>query len=107
MHIQITDKYVMTSDAHNFILNEVQIGQKGKSEGKRRLVPIGFYSNVSSLCEAVITKKMRSSTTRTMKTFLQEHTELVDEIRRLFKVGITGIGVMPCAECGNTKQAAK
>ena len=58
MEIQITDQYVMTSDAHNFILNDVQIGKTGKSAGKRRLSPVGFYKSVSDLCEGIISKKM-------------------------------------------------
>ena len=97
MEIQITDEYVMTSDAHNFILNEVEIGKTGKCAGKRRLRPVGFYGSVPDLAEAVISKKMKS----TMKAFLSEHTQLVDEIRQLFKVGMTGVGTMPCQECGN------
>jgi hypothetical protein len=101
MEIQITDKYVMTSDAHNFILNEVSVVKSGKTTGKVRLRPIGYYSCVSDLVEGVISKRMKSSTTRTMKAFLSEHTQLVDEIRRLFKVGMTGVGTMPCQECGN------
>ena len=100
MKIQITDEYVMTSDAHNFILNEVSTVQTGKNAGKQRLTPIGYYSRVSDLVEGLIDRKMRGSLTRTMKGFIQEHTSLVDEIKRLFKVGITGIGTMPCKECG-------
>ena len=99
MEIQITEKYVMTSDAQNFILNEVIVGKAGKSEGKRRLKPVGFYNSVSDLCEAVISKHLKASTNQTMKGLLHEHTRLVDDIRRLFHTGITGIGTMPCSEC--------
>uniref|UniRef100_A0A6M3KNC4 DUF5405 domain-containing protein n=1 Tax=viral metagenome TaxID=1070528 RepID=A0A6M3KNC4_9ZZZZ len=100
MNIQITDNYVMTSDAYNFILNEVHVIETGKKAGKTTLVPIGYYPSVVSLCEGLISKKLRQSTKRTLKTFLQEHTELVDEIKGLFRIGITGIGTMPCSECG-------
>ena len=99
MKVQITDEYVMTSDAHNFILNEVVIGQKGKSEGVQRLEPVGYYNSVPALCEAVVAKRLKSSTARTMKGLLQEHTALVEDLRRLFRVGMTGIGSMPCSEC--------
>lgn len=106
MEIQITDEYVMTSDPHNFILNRVTIGKSGKSEGQRLSHPVGFYSNVPDLCEAIITKHLRSSTTRTMKELLSEHTRLVGGIRSLFEVGMTGIGTMPCRECeANRKRA--
>jgi len=100
MKIQITDDYVMTSDAHNFILNVVETVQKGKTAGQTRLRAVGFYQSVEDLVEGLISKKMKQSTKRTLKAFLQEHTELVGEIRRLFRIGITGIGTMPCKECG-------
>ena len=100
MEIQITDDYVMTSDAYNFILNELAIVRQGENAGQRRLRPIGYYSRVEDLVEGIIDRKMRSSITRTMKAFIQEHRALVADIRKLFKVGLTGIGSMPCAECG-------
>jgi len=62
MEIQITDEYVMTSDPCNFILNEMSIVQSGKSKGDRRLRPVGFYNSVPDLCEAVIAKRLKSST---------------------------------------------
>jgi len=107
MKIQIMDEYVMTSDAHNFILNEVTIVKTGKSAGTQRLVPVAYYSRVSDLVEGIIDRKMRGSLARTMKGFIQEHTALVDEIRQLFKVGITGIGTMPCSECGAKQKKAR
>ena len=98
----------MTSDTCNFILNIEETSKKGKNAGQVRLRPIGFYSRVCDLAEAVIDLKMRSSITRTMKGFIQEHTALVDEIRQLFKVGIKGIGTMPCNECdAKAKQVPK
>ena len=100
MRIQLTDNYIITSDSLNFILNESHIAEDGKHKGKPVLVQVGFYPTVESLCEGLISRKLRQSTARTMKTLLQEHTELVREIRRLFRVGINGIGTMPCKECG-------
>jgi hypothetical protein len=90
----------MTSDPNNYILNTKEVIKEGKNAGKTRLRPIAYYSRVSDLVEGIIDRKMRNSTTRTMKGFIQEHQALVDEIRKLFKVGITGIGTMPCSECG-------
>lgn len=107
MKIQITDDYVMTSDAYNFILNEVQVIQEGSNAGKTRLKPVGYYSRVEDLVEGVIDRKMRSSTIRTMKGFIAAHRTLCDEIRNLFKVGITGIGTMPCSECEQTRRKDK
>ena len=107
MNIQITDNYVMTSDAFNFVLNESSIGIRGKVKGKPTLKAIGFYSSVSSLIDGLISLKMKKSTQRTLKGFIQEHNALIDEIRNLFKVGMTGIGTMPCKECGAEKKSCK
>lgn len=107
MRIEITDKYVMTSDAHNYILNTKEIVKDGKNAGKTRLRPIAYYSRVSDLIEGIIDRKMKGSLTRTMKGFIQEHRALCDEIRKLFKVGITGIGTMPCKECGSKERKKK
>ena len=100
MKIQITDDYVMTSDPYNFILNEVSIIKTGKDAGNTRLTPVGYYQSVPSLVEGIISKKMGRSATRTMKGFIEEYQALIQEIRNLFRVGITGIGTMPCKECG-------
>ena len=43
------------------------------------------------MVEGLVSLKMRLSTKRTLKTFLQEHTELIGEIRRLFRVGIEAV----------------
>lgn len=86
MKIQITEDYVMTSDAHNFILNEVSIAQTGKKAGQQRLAPIGYYSRVSDLVDGLISLKMKRSTKRTMESFIKEHRALVDEIRKVFQI---------------------
>ena len=58
MNIQITDDYIMTSDAHNFILNEVATAKEGKDKGKRRLRPVAFYSRVEDLVQGIIDRHM-------------------------------------------------
>ena len=90
MKIHIIDKYYMTSDAFNFILNVEDAVKEGENAGTLRTRPIGFYSRVCDLVEAVIDLKMKSSTTQSMKGFIQEHAALVAEIRQLFQVGIKG-----------------
>lgn len=85
MKIQITEKYVMTSDTYNFILNEVSVVKTGKTAGQTRLTPIGYYSRVSDLVDGLISLKMRQSTKRTLESFIKEHQSLVDEIRQLLK----------------------
>ena len=85
MNIQLTDDYVMTSDAHNFILNEVVIAKTGKNAGKRRLKAAGFYPTIDQLIEGLITKELMFSGANTMEGLIQEHAALIAEIKRLFK----------------------
>ena len=83
MKVKINDEYVLTSDAHNIILNRVAIIQEGKNKGKERLDAIGFYPSVVQACEGVLRQKGLRSTARTLKTLISEHHELLNHIRGL------------------------
>jgi len=107
MNIQITDDYVMTSDPHNFILNEVTVIKSGKDAGQKRLRAVAFFQSVPDLVEGLITLQLRESTQTSMQGLAQEHAELCENIRELFRVGITGIGTMPCKECGQAEECVK
>lgn len=54
MNIKIGYQYIITSDILQFILNEVKVSQKGKSEGQERLEPIAYYPTISQLVEGLI-----------------------------------------------------
>ena len=84
MHIPILDDYVLTTDAHNFIVNQKMTTQEGANKGKEYLLQIGFYPCLPQALEAVLTKKMLRSTRRTLNGLVSEHTELVGTIRELF-----------------------
>jgi hypothetical protein len=106
MKIQLTDEFVLTCDSHNFVLNQVRVvtDKKSKNFGKTVLDSIGFYTNIPSLIEALITKKMMQSTRKTLNGLLSEHSGLCDEMRALFKVGIDRIGKVPCDKCRDKKK---
>ncbi|EPP1150774.1 DUF5405 family protein [Yersinia enterocolitica] len=58
MHIKIGEKHVVTSDSLQFILNEVKVSQKGKSEGQERLEPIAYYPTIAQLVEGLIKRNI-------------------------------------------------
>ncbi|CQJ58069.1 putative relication initiation protein [Yersinia intermedia] len=58
MHIKIGEKYVVTSDSLQFILNEVKVSQKGKSEGQERLEPIAYFLTIEQLVEGLIKRNI-------------------------------------------------
>jgi len=81
MRIELTKGYVMTSDAHNLILNESSVTKSGRV----RLRPVGYYSDVSGLVDGLISLKVRHSKVRSLKGLIQEQHALIEEIRRLFR----------------------
>ena len=89
MNIQLTDDYVMTSDAHNFILNKVAVAKTGKHAGQPRLKSVAFYPSIEQLMDGLITLELRQSDARTLEGLIQDHTALIVEIKKLFKSGIT------------------
>ena len=107
MNIQLTEDYEMTSDAYNFILNEVTIARTGKNAGKRSLRAVAFYPSIGELLDGLVDRKLRLSNTRTMEGLVREQSDLIAEIKRQFKVGINGVATVPCMECGNKEKCKK
>ncbi|EOB5434598.1 TPA: DUF5405 family protein [Yersinia enterocolitica] len=58
MNIKIGEKHVVTSDSLQFILNEVKVSQKGKSEGQVRLEPIAYYPTIAQLVEGLVKRNI-------------------------------------------------
>ena len=85
MEIKLSRKYVMTSDPHNFILNEVVKSKSGKSKGQTRLVAVGFYPSIEQLVDGLLTKTMRASSATSLEELIAEHNSLVGELRSLIK----------------------
>lgn len=49
IHIVIDNKFVITSDQFQFILQEKKIAKSGKNAGKEWLDAVGFYPTISKL----------------------------------------------------------
>ncbi|TKI06226.1 DUF5405 family protein [Martelella alba] len=54
MQISIGDRYVITSDKYQFILNQKMRFKDGKNAGESYLKQIGFYPRISQLVNALI-----------------------------------------------------
>lgn len=79
MNIKIGEKYVVTSDGMQFILNEVKVSQKGKSEGQGRLEPIAYYPTIAQLVEGLIKRNIGEAQ-------INSFTSLAAEINRIGKL---------------------
>ena len=84
MKVPITDKFVLTSDAHNIILNELFIVASGKNKGSEYLKAIGFYPGIVAAFEGLMRLKGIRSLARTLEGLVREHNDLLDTFRRLF-----------------------
>ncbi|ATG01750.1 DUF5405 family protein [Lelliottia sp. SL45] len=54
IHIVIGNKFVITSDQFQFILQEKKIAKSGKSAGKEWLDIVGFYPTIPKLVSGLI-----------------------------------------------------
>lgn len=109
MRIELTDQYILTSDANNFILNERSIIQSGKNKGKEVTEVVGFFQSIPDVVDGLISRKMRQSKARTLIGLSREHQALIDEIKRMFRTAFGSIdyGVQSCSECGSKPKEVK
>ncbi|MCP5613306.1 DUF5405 family protein, partial [Klebsiella pneumoniae] len=49
LRIEIGDKWVITSDQYQFILNEKKVVKSGKKAGEEWLDTIGYYPKINQL----------------------------------------------------------
>ncbi|EFJ5474091.1 hypothetical protein A3397_002245 [Escherichia coli] len=54
IHISIGDKWVITSDQYQFILNEKKVVKSGKKAGEEWLDTIGYYPKINQLVSGLI-----------------------------------------------------
>lgn len=61
MNIPIGDKYVITSDYHNLILNERVKRKSGNKAGEEYLRPLAYHTSLNDLVTALYALKIRQS----------------------------------------------
>lgn len=49
MKIKLNDKFLLTTDNLNYILNEIAIGEKGKNKGKKYIVHQSFFGTLKGV----------------------------------------------------------
>ncbi|HGP0312934.1 TPA: DUF5405 family protein [Citrobacter freundii] len=54
IRIEVGDKWVITSDQYQFILNEKKVAQSGKKAGEEWLDTIGYYPKINQLISGLI-----------------------------------------------------
>ena len=66
IRIEIGDKWVITSDQYQFILNEKKVAQSGKKAGEEWLDTIGYYPKINQLISGLIHHYIHNSELQTL-----------------------------------------
>lgn len=72
IHIKVGDKWVITSDQYQFILNEKKVGKAGSREGVEYLDVIGYYPKISQLISALIRNHIENSVISSLEAMAAE-----------------------------------
>ena len=86
MKIQLTDKYVLTSNEYNLILNEVRIPLKGKFAGVAQLDRIAYFGKLSLLIKWLVEHEMQSSTTTSLEALQADMTLFIESLKGTAKI---------------------
>ncbi|HIB8991106.1 TPA: DUF5405 family protein [Citrobacter braakii] len=72
IRIEIGDKWVITSDQYQFILNEKKVAQSGKRAGEEWLDTIGYYPKINQLISGLIHHHIQQSSITTLNAMAAE-----------------------------------
>jgi hypothetical protein len=72
VHIQVGDKWVITSDQYQFILQEKKIAKTGKMAGKEWLDTIGYYPKINQLVTGLIHHHIQTSVVDSVEAMAAE-----------------------------------
>lgn len=72
IHIEVGDKWVITSDQFQFILNEKKVAKAGKKAGEERLDTIGYYPKINQLIPGLIHHHIQHSAINSLEVMAAE-----------------------------------
>ncbi|EKT7714275.1 TPA: DUF5405 family protein [Citrobacter freundii] len=82
IRIEVGDKWVITSDQYQFILNEKKVVKSGKNTGEEWLGTIGYYPKINQLISGLIHHHIQNSEIKSLKG-------MADEIERIGQLCIS------------------
>lgn len=62
IRIEIGDKWIITSDQYQFILNEKKVVKSGKKAGEEWLDTIGYYPKINQLISGLVHHQIQTAT---------------------------------------------
>ncbi|EAS1152117.1 DUF5405 family protein [Salmonella enterica subsp. enterica serovar Poona] len=85
IRIEVGDKWVITSDQYQFILNEKKIVKSGNKAGEEWLNTIGYYPKINQLISGLVHHQIQNSEIKSLKG-------MADEIERIGHLCISAFG---------------
>lgn len=76
MRLDINDKYCITSDSNQMVVNEKRISKGEKTAGEEALTPIGYMSTLNQCYKFLLQRQIRESKA-------SGFSELMAEVRRI------------------------
>lgn len=84
MKIEIGDKWVISSDKYQFILQEKGIAKSGKNEGEEVLKSATFHSQMDSLIRSLIMKEVRAADINSLQEMDSKIDRVCMELSKVF-----------------------
>lgn len=72
IHIEIGDKWVITSDQYQFILNEKKVVKSGGKAGEEWLDTVGYYPKINQLISGLIHHHIHTSAITSIESMVAE-----------------------------------
>lgn len=91
IRIEVGDKWVITSDQYQFILNEKKVVKSGKKAGDEWLDTIGYYPKINQLISGMIHHRIHNSEIQSIKA-------MADEIERIGELCNEAFGILKPVE---------
>lgn len=89
LRIEIGDKWVITSDQFQFILNEKKVVKSGKKAGEEWLDTIGYLPKINQLISGLIHHHIHGSDIAALVAMAEE----IERVGKLCIAAIEGAGV--------------
>lgn len=85
IRIEVGDKWVITSDQYQFILNEKKIVKSGNKAGEEWLDTIGYYPKINQLISALVHHRIQTATINSLNEMAVEIEKLSFICEKAFK----------------------
>ena len=88
MYIPIDEKYILTSDTNNYILQKVETIKSGANAGRQRKGVVAYHSTLDGLFKAYFNHALRDSKARDFEQLFKRWEELEERIENILQVKI-------------------